>query len=119
MAVQIAAAMGCRVIGTAGSADKCAIAEKYGAAACVDYTKSVEWWKEVLELTGGRGVDVVFDPVGLVDLSLKCIAHFGKLLVVGFAGGEIEKIAMNRVLLKQASLIGYVSLLSVESWFDF
>jgi NADPH:quinone reductase-like Zn-dependent oxidoreductase len=62
-----------------------------------------------LTLTGDKGVDVVYDPVGLVDLSIKCIAHFGKLLVVGFAGGAIEKIAMNRVLLKQVSLIGYVS----------
>lgn len=108
MAVQIAAALGCRVIGTAGSAQKCAVARKYGAAACIDYTQDTEWWKRVLELTDGKGADMVFDPVGLVDRSLKCIAHFGKLLVVGFAGGEIEKIAMNRVLLKQVSVIGYV-----------
>lgn len=109
MAVQVAAALGCRVIGTAGSAEKCAIAVKHGAAACIDYREQRDWWKQVLELTDGKGVDVVFDPVGLVDLSLKCVAHFGKLLVVGFAGGDIERIAMNRVLLKQVSLIGYVS----------
>ena len=53
----------------------------------------------------------VFDPVGLVDKSLKCLKHKGRILVVGFAGteGMIEKIAMNRVLLKQAQILGYVS----------
>ncbi|ROT36311.1 quinone oxidoreductase [Sodiomyces alkalinus F11] len=107
MAVQVAAALGCRVIGTAGSAEKCAVPVRYGAAACVDYTEHREWWKQVLGLTEGKGVDVVFDPVGLIDLSLKCVAHYGKLLVVGFAGGDIENVAMNRVLLKQVSLIGY------------
>ncbi|CRK21239.1 Quinone oxidoreductase-like protein 2 like [Verticillium longisporum] len=107
MAVQVAKAMGCRVIGTAGSADKCAVARKYGAEACINYSDEKEWWKRVLDLTGGEGVDVVFDPVGLLNLSLKCTAHFGKLLIVGFAGGEIENVPANRLLLKQASLIGY------------
>ncbi|KAH7353969.1 quinone oxidoreductase [Plectosphaerella cucumerina] len=107
MAVQVAKAYGCRVIGTAGSDEKCKVATKYGADHCINYNAHPDWWKEVLTLTGDKGVDVVYDPVGLVDLSIKCIAHFGKLLVVGFAGGAIEKIAMNRVLLKQVSLIGY------------
>lgn len=109
MAVQVAVAMGCRVLGTAGSPEKCAYAKSYGASECFDYTED-DWWKRVLEATNGKGVNVVFDPVGLIDLSLKCIAHRGRLLVVGFAGreGQMEKIAMNRVLLKQVSLIGYV-----------
>lgn len=109
MAVQIAAALGCRVLGTAGSPDKCRYAERYGARQCFDYSHD-DWWKQVLEATDGQGVNVVFDPVGLVDLSLKCIAHRGRVLVVGFAGreGQMEKIAMNRVLLKQVNLIGYV-----------
>lgn len=109
MAVQVAKAYGCRVICTAGSDEKCSIATKYGADHCINYSTRPDWWKEVLSVTDDKGVDVVYDPVGLVDLSLKCIAHFGKLLVVGFAGGAIEKVAMNRVLLKQVSLIGYVS----------
>lgn len=109
MAVQVAKAYGCRVIGTAGSVEKCRVALKYGADACIDYSKNQDWWKRVLELTGDKGADIVFDPVGLIDLSLKCISHSGKLVIVGFAGGAIEKIAMNRVLLKQATLIGYVS----------
>ncbi|KXJ86931.1 hypothetical protein Micbo1qcDRAFT_152478 [Microdochium bolleyi] len=111
-AVQIAAALGCTVIGTAGSPEKCRIAERFGATACVDYTANPKWWEEILDLTGpGKpGVDVVFDSVGLVDLSLKCIAHRGKVLVVGFAGrdaGSMEGVKMNKVLLKQVSLIGY------------
>lgn len=109
MAVQIAVAKGCRVLGTAGTAAKCAYAQRHGANRCFDYSQH-NWWKHVLEVTDGRGVDVVFDPVGLVDLSLKCIAHRGRVLVVGFARreGRMEKIAINRVLLKQVNLIGYV-----------
>ncbi|KAH8655921.1 zeta-crystallin [Ilyonectria robusta] len=108
MATQIAVAMGCRVLGTAGAAEKCAYAESLGASKCINYTQG-HWWERILEETDGRGVDVVFDPVGLVDRSLKCLAHRGRVLVTGFVGldGQMEKIAMNRVLLKQATLIGY------------
>lgn len=110
MAVQIAAALGCRVIGTAGSQAKCTVATRCGAHACVNYLEHTAWWEQVLELTDGKGADIVFDPVGLVDPSLKCIAHRGKVLVVGFAGiqDNMERVAMNRVLLEQVSLIGYV-----------
>ncbi|CAH0024000.1 unnamed protein product [Clonostachys rhizophaga] len=109
MAVQIAAALGCRVIGTAGSEEKCSYAKKHGASFCLNYNTDPDWSGKVLELTEGAGADVVFDPVGLVDLSLKCIAHKGRVLIVGFAGrgGQMESIAMNRVLLKQVNLIGY------------
>ncbi|KAJ1324583.1 NADPH:quinone reductase [Microdochium nivale] len=88
-AVQIASALGATVIGTAGGPDKCRVAERFGAAACVDYTADDEWWEAVLDLTGPerRGVDVVFDSVGLVDLSLKCIAHRGGCLSLGSRGG--------------------------------
>ncbi|KAK5992973.1 Quinone oxidoreductase-like protein 2 [Cladobotryum mycophilum] len=108
MAVQIAVAMGCRVLGTAGSDEKCTYAQSYGASKCVNYTKD-DWWKRILEETDGKGVDVVYDPVGQVDLSLKCVAHRGRILIVGFAAreGQMEKIAMNRLLLKQVTLLGY------------
>ncbi|KAL0934694.1 NAD-binding rossmann-fold containing protein [Colletotrichum truncatum] len=109
MAVQVAVALGCRVIGTAGSSAKCAVATRFGAHVCLDYTQDSTWWERVLQLTDGKGADIVFDSVGLVEPSLKCIAHRGKLLIVGFAGLQdgMEMIAMNRILLKQVSLIGY------------
>jgi NADPH2:quinone reductase len=110
MAIQIAKATGAKVIATASTEEKLSVARHYGANECVNYTTSNDWWKEVLTLTSGAGVDVVFDPVGLVDQSLKCLRHKGRILVVGFAGteGMIERIAMNRVLLKQAQILGYV-----------
>ncbi|KZF24246.1 NAD(P)-binding protein [Xylona heveae TC161] len=65
------------------------------------------WPDEVLSLTPSRrGVDIVFDPVGLITPSLKCTAWNGRLVVVGFAAGAIEKVAMNRVLLKNVSVTG-------------
>jgi NADPH2:quinone reductase len=110
MAVQIAKAVGARVIGTAGSEEKLKIVKRFGADEVLNYSEE-GWWQQVLKLTNGVGVDVVFDSVGLVDKSLKCLKHQGRVLVIGFAGteGNIERIAMNRVLLKQAHIIGYVS----------
>ncbi|KUJ18732.1 zeta-crystallin [Mollisia scopiformis] len=110
MAVQIATAVGCRVIATAGSKEKVDVAKRFGADEGLDYVEDGdEWWERVLELTGREGVDVVYDPVGLVDKSLKCLKQRGRILIIGFAGteGNIEKIAMNRVLLRQAQVIGY------------
>ncbi|KAI0466282.1 zeta-crystallin [Xylaria cf. heliscus] len=108
-AVQVAKAAGCRVIGTAGSDEKCGIAVRYGADVCVNYQTEPEWWERILDMTGGRGVNVVFDTIGLVSRSLKCLAHRGRVLVVGFAGreGNMEDVRMNRVLLKQAQILGY------------
>ena len=113
-AVQIAKAAGARVIATASSKEKLDVAKRFGADECVNYT-NLEWWKDVMELTNGDGVGVVYDPVGLVDKSLKCLKHKGRILIIGFAGieGNLEKVAMNRVLLKQAQLIGYVSVLGL------
>lgn len=110
-AVQIAAALGHRVIGTAGSDSKCRIAEGLGAEVCINYQKDQKWWDRVNGLTDGQGADLVYDSVGLVGDSIRCLAHRGKVLVIGFAGreGNLEDVKMNRVLLKQASLIGYVS----------
>jgi NADPH2:quinone reductase len=54
----------------------------------------------------GRGVDIVFDPVGMIDKSIKCTAWNGRLLVIGFAAGSIEKVAMNKILLKNISVVG-------------
>jgi NADPH2:quinone reductase len=119
MAVQISKAVGARVIATAGSLEKVAVAKRLGADEGVNYSDP-EWYKEVLSLTDGKGVDVVFDSVGLVDKSLKCLKQMGRILLVGFAGreGDMERIAMNRVLLRQAKLIGYVGRFSPCPFFS-
>lgn len=113
MAVQIAKAVGAKVIATAGSKEKRNVAKRFGADVVVDYGKE-GWSKDVLNATDGKGVNVVYDPVGMISESLRCCAPFAKLLVAGFAGTEdpkdIEKIPMNRVLLRQVHLIGYVSI---------
>ncbi|KAF9071750.1 alcohol dehydrogenase [Rhodocollybia butyracea] len=104
-AVQLAKVLGGKVIAAAGSQDKLEIAKRYGADHVINYT-SPDWQKEVMRITGGKGVDVFYDPVGLVTASLKIIAWKGRVIVVGFAAGAIEKIPMNLVLLKNISLVG-------------
>lgn len=91
-AVQIAKALGCRVIGTASTDEKRKIVQqKGGADEVVDYTQD-GWQKEVMRMTGGKGVDVVYDPVGMVVPSLKCVGWNARVVVVGFAAGTIEKV---------------------------
>lgn len=105
-AVQIAKAFGATVIATAGSARKLEVAKGFGADHAIDYNQK-GWEEKVKKLTPrGRGVDIVYDPVGMVNTSLKCTAWNGRILVIGFAAGDIEKVAMNRVLLKNVSLVG-------------
>ena len=104
-AVQVAKAFGATVIATAGTERKLDVARAFGADEGVLYTDP-GWPERVKELTKGKGVDIVYDPVGLVDKSTKCTAWNGRILVVGFAAGTIEKVAMNKVLLKNISLVG-------------
>lgn len=105
-AVQIAKALGAKVIAAAGSPKKMEIAKRLGGADYVINYLKPGWQKEVLTLTNERGVDVIYDPVGLINESLKCIAWKGRAIVVGFAAGTIEKVPMNLVLLKNISLLG-------------
>lgn len=105
-AVQIAKAYGATVVATAGSKRKLEVARLFGADYVVDY-RDEGWPAAVKKLTPkGRGVDIVYDPVGMVDKSTKCVAWNGRILVVGFAAGAIEKVAMNKVLLKNISIVG-------------
>ncbi|PVG02361.1 NAD(P)-binding protein [Serendipita vermifera] len=105
-AIQIAKALGAKVIATASTTHKLEVCTKYGKADyAIDYSKP-GWQQEVLKLTNGKGVDVIYDPVGLIKDSLKCIAWKGRALVVGFAGGQIEKLPLNLVLLKNISIVG-------------
>jgi NADPH2:quinone reductase len=105
-AIQIGKALGGRVIATAGSEAKRAFAIEQGADHALDYNDAA-WVDRVKEITG-RGADVIYDPVGgdVFDLSSKCIAPEGRLLVIGFASGRIPTMAANRVLLKNMSLVG-------------
>ncbi|KAI5843922.1 hypothetical protein DFP73DRAFT_594928 [Morchella snyderi] len=107
-AVQIAKALGAgMVIATAGTEEKLEVCRRFGADHGVVYSGAAGGWTAaVLALTGGRGVDVVFDPVGMVEASLKCVAWGARVVVVGFAGGVIERVATNRVLLKNVSVVG-------------
>lgn len=102
----VAKAFGATVIATAGTPRKLEVAKSFGADHVIDY-RDGSWPEQVKKLTPkGRGVDIVYDPVGMVDKSTKCIAWNGRILVVGFAAGNIEKVAMNKVLLKNISLVG-------------
>jgi NADPH:quinone reductase len=104
-AVQIAKALGAVVIATC-SPGKFEVARRFGADYTVDYTRK-EWIEEVLGICKGlkrKGVDVVYDSVGKVEESLRVVAWGGRILVIGFAGGKIEKVAMNRVCLERVYL---------------
>jgi NADPH2:quinone reductase len=106
-AVQIGKALGARVIATAGGAEKLEVARRAGADVLIDYRRE-DFVERVLEDTDGRGADVIYDSVGgeTTDRSLKCIAWNGRLLVIGFASGDIPSVQLNRVLLKNISLVG-------------
>ncbi|CVK83547.1 NADPH2:quinone reductase [Fusarium proliferatum] len=105
-AVQVAKAFGATVIATASTQHKLDIAKSYGADHVISYNDAT-WPAKVKALTPkSRGVDIVYDPVGLIDLSTKCTAWNGRILVIGFAAGKIEKVAMNKVLLKNISIVG-------------
>ncbi|KAF2436726.1 quinone oxidoreductase [Tothia fuscella] len=110
MAVQIAKAMGGRVIALVGKEkQKTDMLKSIGAEVCVRYDQP-GWEDQVKEATdGGEGVDIVYDSVGMIESGLKCCAYGGQVVVVGFAGrgGDIEKVRANRVLLKSAAVLGY------------
>lgn len=99
--------LGARVLAAASSAAKREAAQRTGAEVLLD-SSSADWPGQALAATAKRGADVVFDPVGGAAFqgAWRCIAEGGRYLVIGFASGERPKIAANRLLLKQAELIG-------------
>jgi NADPH2:quinone reductase len=105
-AIQLGKAMSANVIATAGSSEKLEFCRQLGADHVVGYS-SEDWVEKVKEITAG-GAHVVFDPGGgdVFDLSTKCIAPEGRLLVIGFASGRIPTVAANRILLKNISIVG-------------
>jgi NADPH2:quinone reductase len=108
-AVEIGHALGAVVIATAGSAEKLAVARAHGADHLINY-RDEDVKAQVRAFTAGRGADVVYDPVGgeaLFETSIRATAPGGRLLVIGFASGEIPQIPANLLLVKNLTVIGY------------
>jgi len=106
-AIEIGKVLGARVIACASTDEKLAVCREHGADETINY--ATEDLRERLKsLTGGKGPDVVYDPVGgaYTELALRSIAWRGRLLVVGFAAGDIPKIPLNLTLLKGCSIVG-------------
>lgn len=106
-AIQLGKAAGATVIATAGSDEKTAICKDLGADMAINY-RTEDFVALVKEATGGKGANVIFDPVGgdTFDRSRKCIAFEGRLLVIGFAGGRIADAPTNHALIKNYSVVG-------------
>lgn len=108
-AIEIGKLLGAKVIAAAGTDEKCRIALETGADAAINYaTESLR--NRVKEITGDHGADVVFDPVGgdAFTQSVRCIAWEGRILIIGFASGNIAQAATNMILVKNFSVIGAV-----------
>ena len=108
-AVEIGKAIGARVLAAAGGADKLAAARSHGADELIDYrVESIR--DRVRALTDGKGADVVFDPVGgdAFDQALRAVNWEARMLVIGFAGGRIQAVPANLILVKNISVIGVV-----------
>ncbi len=106
-AVEIGKAMGARVIAAASTPEKLALCRAHGADDTINYA-SEDLRERLKQITQGRGVDVVYDPVGdrFTEPCVRSLAPGGRLLVIGFAAGEIPKLPLNLLLLKQAAAVG-------------
>jgi NADPH2:quinone reductase len=106
-AIQLGRAAGATVIATAGSDEKVELCRQLGADHAFN-NKTQDFADDVKKLTGGRGADVIFDPVGgdIYDRSTKCIAFEGRIVVVGFTSGRIPQAATNHILIKNYSVVG-------------
>ena len=106
-AIEIGKALGATVIACASSADKLAVCREHGADETINYATE-DMRERIKQITGGKGVDVVYDAVGgaYTEAALRSTAWRGRLLVVGFAAGDIPKIPLNLALLKGCSIVG-------------
>jgi NADPH:quinone reductase len=106
-AIQLARAAGARVFSTAGGPEKVEVCERLGAEVAVDY-KEENFVDAVKEATDGRGAEVIFDPVGgeVFDLSRRCVAFEGRIVIVGFTSGSIADVPTNHLLVKNYSVVG-------------
>lgn len=105
-AIEIGKALGARVLAAASSPEKLAVCREHGADELIDYER--EGLKDRIKALTAGGVDVVYDPVGgrFTEEALRCTAWRGRLLVIGFASGEIPRIPANLTLLKGCSVVG-------------
>ena len=105
--VDVGKLMGARVIATARSPERLEVCKSLGADEVIDY--SAGFREHVQSMTSGRGADVIFDPVGgdVFDESVRCIAPFGRILIVGFTGGRPGLAKTNHLLVKDAEVIGF------------
>ncbi len=108
-AIEVSKMLGALVIAAASDADKLALCRAHGADETVNY-RTEDLRDKVRELTEQQGVDVVFDPVGgeAFTQSVRCVGWEGRILVVGFASGDIPKVAANMILVKNFSVVGVV-----------
>ncbi|MGQ0584818.1 MAG: NADPH:quinone oxidoreductase family protein [Reyranella sp.] len=106
--IEVGKAMGATVIASAGGADKLAAAKSVGADHLIDY-RTEDLRTKVLELTDGRGADVIYDPVGgdAFAASMRCVAPEGRIIPMGFASGVIPQIPANILLVKNVTVIGF------------
>lgn len=107
-AVQIARALGAgKIIGTVGSDDKLDVIRKLGVDVAINYEKE-DWVEMVKKETRGKGVDIIYDPVGgrVGEMSTKCIAFEGRLLIIGFTSGDFSTFKSNHILIKNYSIVG-------------
>jgi len=106
-AIEIGKVLGLRVIACASSAEKLAVCREHGADEMIDYARE-DLRERIKVLTGGKGVDVIYDPVGgaSTEAALRSSAWRARLLVIGFAGGDIPKLPLNLPLLMERSIIG-------------
>jgi NADPH2:quinone reductase len=106
-AIQLGKAAGATVIATAGSDEKVEVCKSLGADYAINY-KTQDFVEEVKTITGGRGANVIFDPVGgdVYDRSTKCIAFEGRIVIVGFTSGRFGQAATNHLLVKNYSVVG-------------
>ena len=104
-AVEIGVALGAKVIGVASSAEKRAVVEARGATAIDGDDLKIQ----VMDVTGGKGIDVVYDPVGgpVARPSISCLKPDGRLVTIGYAGGDIPEIGFNILLVKNISVMGF------------
>ncbi|WP_295139852.1 NADPH:quinone oxidoreductase family protein [uncultured Reyranella sp.] len=107
-AIEVGKAMGAIVIASAGGADKLKAAREAGADHLIDY-RAEDLRTRVLEITGGRGAEVIYDPVGgsAFDASLRCVAPEGRIIPMGFASGTVPQIPANILLVKNVTVIGF------------